>query len=179
MRQRFIGLLLFAALFTIPAHADPLTVTFISSSLTGSPGETLIFSGFLTNTGASDVYLNGAGINLAGFDVSAIDLTDFLVLDWPVTPLAAGASTDAFDFFSVTIPSGFDSGIYYGSLDVQGGATLDDDDVLGSAAFKVGVEEVSSTPEPGGLSLLGIGSLTLFGFLWLHRRNGTNWAPFR
>src|ERR1022692_1275080 len=154
MPLRFIGFLLFAILLTIPVHAGVVTVNFTSLELYGMPGDMLTFGGTLVNPG-SPVYINGASLNLAVFDPSDYDLTPF-VLNAPWTPLADGDSTAPFDFFTVTIPPGFADGEYAGTLFVYGGATLDDDAVLGSGLFTVGAGvPAAGVPEPGSLLLLG------------------------
>jgi len=152
--MKLIGYFLVAILIAIPACADVITMSFTSSELYGSPNDMLTFGGTLENSG-SPVYINAATVNLEGFDPSALDLSDFL-LNVPWTPLADGDSVGPFDFFTVTIPAGFADGEYNGSLIVQGGATMDDDAVLGSATFKVDVgPETSGVPEPAATLLWG------------------------
>lgn len=155
MPLRFIGFLLLAILLTIPVHADVITVNFIASELYGTPVDTLTFGGTLVNTTDSTLYINGATVNLAGFDQSDYALTDLLNV-WPWT-VDAGASSDPFDFFIVTIPPGFADGEFDGTLIVQGGANPDDDAPLGNGSpFTVGVGvPAAGVPEPGSLLLLG------------------------
>jgi hypothetical protein len=78
--------------------------------------------------------------------------------------LKAGDSIGLADFFTLTIPDGFTSGSYSGTLVVQGGASGESDDTLGSASFQFNVQDAgSSVPEPGtlGLTALSIGALAL------------------
>lgn len=150
MSKHFIGYPLLAILLTVPASAD-VTVGFTSISLSGWAGQTLTFGGTLTNETDSTVSIGGAGLNLAGFDETDYDLTDFLT--YAPWTLDAGETSGAFDFFTVTIPSGLSADSYAGTLVVQGG--IDGNDTLGSAGFTVEVEpEVAGVPEPGAWLLL-------------------------
>jgi hypothetical protein len=159
MRLSSIGLLLLAILLTIPAHAGVITVTFTLASQYGSPGDTLTYEGTLLNTGSA-VYINGAAfsnIDNPPFDPTTYDLEDYFLVNAPLTSMADGESTSAFEFFTLTIPAGTPDGTYHGTLLVQGGEIqFESDDPLGSASFTVQVgPEVAGVPEPGTCLLLG------------------------
>jgi hypothetical protein len=97
-------------------------------------------------------------MNLASFDPSDYDPTDFL-LNAPFT-LDVGVTSGDFDFFTVTIPAGFTPDVYIGSLDVQGGPTSSDFNDLGSGDFTVNVTG-SAAPEPASWGLLPLGLAAL------------------
>jgi len=154
MRPQFISFLLFAILVTFPVHAGTIAVNFDSPELYGSPADTLTFSGTLINSG-STVYINGADFNIEAFGLADYSLDDFMSYALLLPPLNDGDSSGPFSFFTVTIPAGFADGAYAGTLTVKGGATVDDDAVLGSGSFTVRVgQEVTAVPEPGYLLLL-------------------------
>jgi hypothetical protein len=123
--------------------ADIVSVSLVSSTLTGAPGDILTFQGTLTNNSGADIFINGAGITLAGFGPFDSDVTDFILN--ATGTLSNGSSVGPTDFFTVTIPGQFATGQYPGILSVQGGPTLNDDTVLGTAAFQANVDTV---PEP-------------------------------
>ncbi len=125
--------LLFAAL----AWSDTLTVTLDSVQVSATPGGAVTFSGTITNNSSASVSINGVGLNLANFDPTNYDATPFL-LNAPVTLAAGGTSAD-FAFFTVSIPNGFSPGVYVGSMDVQGGATSTDFNLLGTGDFALNV----------------------------------------
>lgn len=166
--KQILNLALFFAIFCFAANADSIAVVFDSVQLTGAPGDTLTFSGSLTNNDTSTDYINGVGLNLAGFDVTDYDDSDFL-FDAPIS-LDPTVDSGSFDFFTVTIPAGFAPGIYVGTLNVDGGTDPSDGLVIGSADFSVNVE--SSVPEPASFALVVLGGTSLLGVRM--RRNGRN-----
>ena len=139
-------------LLVLPGWADIISVD-LMSPLSGSPGDTLTFQGTLNNDSGGDLWINEVGINLAGFDPSALDPTDFILNATGLLP--AGTSLGPADFFAVIIPDPFLGGPYVGVITVQGGATADDDAVLGTANFEVDVSSAAATvPEPNALPLI-------------------------
>ena len=148
-------LLLAVTLLALAAtgRADTITAVFLSPVQTGAPGDPLTFGGTITNNAGTDLYINGAGITVAGFGEDDTDLSPFIL---NVTGLLAdGASIGPFDFFTLAIPGSFAPGLYGGTMVVQGGATGDDDAVLGVAQFEVDVQDGggSQIPEPASLAL--------------------------
>lgn len=152
--------LIITALMTSPLLcADTIAVTFSAGTLIGTPGNILTFEGTITNTSGADVFINGAGITLAGFGPSDTDATDFILNTTGL--LGMGASIGPTNFFTVTIPSQFATGQYPGVFAVQGGPTVSDDTVLGTVPFQVNV----NAPEPSTFSL-SITALLVTFFSW-------------
>jgi hypothetical protein len=119
----------------------------------------LTFQGTLTNNSGADIFINGAGITLAGFGPADSDVTDFIL---NATGLLSNASSvGPTDFFTVTIPGQVAMGQYPGIFSIQGGPTLNDDTVLGTATFQANVNTV---PEPSSLSLMT--AVLLVAFFW-------------
>src|SRR5579884_1777 len=101
-------------------HADPVTISLDNSTLSGTPGALLSFSGTLTNTTASPVFLNGADFSIANPDLTS-DATPFL-LNAPAS-LNASQTTASMELFDIGIPNPFPSGPgnYSGFFDIFGG----------------------------------------------------------
>jgi hypothetical protein len=72
-----LGIVLFVV--TGVGQADVIDITLNSALLAGDPGSALIFGGTLTNADGSTVFLNGAGLNLAGFSPANEDTSPFFV----------------------------------------------------------------------------------------------------
>ena len=160
MRLLFIGSLLLTISSALPVHAGAITVNFTFADQSGSVGDTLTYAGTLDYSGSEPAYINGAGLNLESFDGSAYGLTDEFfqfILNAPLNPPLSDGASLPFDFFTVAIPPGFADGTYAGTLDILGGPTTDDTDLLGSGSFTVQVvpAEVGGVPEPGSCLLLG------------------------
>jgi hypothetical protein len=146
-----------SVLLALPACADIIDVG-LTSPLSGSPADTLTFEGTLANDSGGDLWINEVGLNLAGFDPSDLDPTDFILNATGL--LANGTSLGPVDFFAVTIPDPFVAGPYEGVITVQGGATADDDAVLGTANFEVDVNSAAATvPEPNAVPIILIVAL--------------------
>jgi hypothetical protein len=139
--------------------ADIISVSLVSSTLTSAPEDILTFQGTLTNNSGADLFINGAGITLAGFGPFDSDVTDFILNATGM--LSNGSSVGPTDFFTVTIPDQFATGLYPGILSVQGGPTLNDDALLRTVNFQV---NVNSVPEPSGFVLMMAAILLLLFF---------------
>jgi hypothetical protein len=151
MKSRFCAV----AAFLVSAGmctADAITITLMPGTLTGSPGSVINFGGTLENTTGSTVFLNSAGINLAGgFSPADLDTSPFFA-NAPFF-LLANEVTVAIDLFTIHIPHPFAGGSYPGTFTVLGG--LDDaaQDIIGSANFTI---EVNSVPEPNSGAMVGL-----------------------
>jgi len=131
-RLLVILLVLTAAL----GNAASLDFTFTSSLLYTEPGIPVTFSGTLTNTGATNVYINGDTVTSA----LPFDDTPFL-LGAPVFLAPAGLFTGP--LFTIFVPPGTPLGLYTGTFSVLGGDSPGASDPLTTAAFGVQV-----VPEP-------------------------------
>jgi hypothetical protein len=141
-------------LFAGSAFSAPLTITFASSLLTASRGQTVTFTATLTNTTAAPLFLNGDAFNVAP-PLLANDLK-FLV-NFPLSLIAGQVFTaPAFD---ITVPLTAPFGTYAGQFDVLGGANANASTTIGTATFAV-----ANIPEPAtfGSSLVALGCAVLF-----------------
>jgi hypothetical protein len=152
MKTGYLVLILLIGLAAVSANAGTITVSLLSPTLGGSPGDVLQFYGTLTNTTNADVFLNADNLNLTGFDPSAIDDSPFFT-NAPLF-LDPNGATGNIELFDVTIPDPFAAGGYDGMFEVLGGADGNAQDTLGSASFTVQVELGAAVPEPSSLSLV-------------------------
>ena len=127
------------------ASASPILISLDNPNQTSAPGFTLSFTGTLTNTTAATLFINSDSFNLN----SALTGDDSPFLNnAPVSLDPPNPSLD-FQMFTVTLPAGTAPGQYLGDLTVLGGATADDQTVLGDVAFSV----IVPTPEPSAMWL--------------------------
>lgn len=149
---RFLAAVIFI-LFSGICHADTISINLASTLLSGSPGSAITFSGNLSNSTGSTLFLNSAGINLAGpFSPTDEDTSPFFT-NAPLF-LAGADSTLIIDLFTIDIPNTSIVGPYSGTFSVLGGVDGNAQDTLGSANFTVQVSNGSSVPEPSSRSLL-------------------------
>ncbi|MBV9848564.1 MAG: PEP-CTERM sorting domain-containing protein [Armatimonadetes bacterium] len=155
MKNRSFLLTLIAVMLLAPGAARAqLLFSLNPAALTGGPGQTLTFNGTLTNTGTSPVYLNGLFLTGLTTDFT-MDPSLFLNNTPPL--LASGASiTD--DLFTVDCGPAPPVGDWVGSATVIGGADANAQDAVATQNFLVSIPpNVQTVPEPGTLSLLGLG----------------------
>ena len=162
MKKFYLVLLLMAALACVPTQANPLVISLDSPTLTGSPGSEVQFFGTLTNTTGADLYLNADSFNLAGFDPTAIDDGPFFT-NAPLF-LTPGANTGDIGLFNITIPNPFATSSYPGTFQILGGATGDDQTIIGTADFAVQVQAASAVPEPSSLGMVALAAALLVVF---------------
>lgn len=112
------------------------------------------FFGTLTNKTGQDLFLNADNFNLSGLDASSIDDGPFFV-NTPSGFLGPNESTGDIGLFNVTIPDPLAGGDYVGALQILGGTSLDDQDPIGAATFRLRVEGgTNAVPEPSFKPLL-------------------------
>jgi hypothetical protein len=144
-------------------RADTIGIALTSGLLSGPPGSALTFNGTLSNLTGSTVFLNSAGINLAGAFIPADEDTSPFFMNAPLS-LAGNGATPSIDLFTIAIPSPFAFGAYAGTFTVLGGANANSQDTLGSASFTVQVGSAAAAPEPGTWSLFIAASFALLVF---------------
>jgi hypothetical protein len=160
--KRVLGsFFLFTSLFVCLADASVIDVQLTNSSLTGAPGDTLIFYATLTNPSSTDtIYLNGAGSTASSpflnIDTSPFDANAPLFL-------APGATSGPFELFDVLIDPAATDGPYTGSfVTILGGADAGAFDDLADISFDVNVSSSqASVPEPGTIPLVAAALLAL------------------
>ena len=131
------------------ANPYPLTIVLDSPFQVGVSGQTLDFTGTITDPATNGVSLGGDSFTISGL----LRVNDNgYVNNAPFTLNATQTSGDI-DLFTVTITPGTPAGIYAGVFDILNGNS-----VVGEVDFDIDV-----TPEPGTILLLGTGLLLLAG----------------
>lgn len=127
------------------------------------PGSSISWSGTLTNTGASDLFINGDQILVNPSDPFTIDDTPLLT---PVQlfPLTAGSSYTGL-LFTLTAPSFILNKNYTGSLTLLGGTDTFTTNPIGTQNFSF-----RAVPEPGATGLLVGVALTGAGIMLRRRK---------
>lgn len=161
---------LLACFSVLPAaHAQapyPLSLTFTSPNQTVGPGGALHFTGTLTNTSSSLVFLNSDSVSFNA-PVAGLTLDDSPFLTNAPMFLAAGPIGSSYtgDFFDVMVSPSAVAGTYQGTFDVLGGGDTGTYDIVGSQTFFVSVPEAvpeaSTTVSMGLLLALGGGGLMI------------------
>lgn len=129
-----------SAAYAGPMMSPPLGVNLDITPLVGYPGETLTFSGTLTDNTGSTLFINSDSLS---FEINgAADDLPFKS-NAPISIDAGDTSAD-FGMFEVNIPGGQAIGPYTGLFTVLGGTDGTQLNNLGSAQFEVDV----MTPEP-------------------------------
>ena len=169
--------MLLLALTALPAaHAQaPLDLEFNNSgSLIGNPGDTLFFTGVLSNMTGSDVFINGDSLTFNGPAPGlALDDSPFAP---PVSLGAMGSGSDVYSgsFFDVLIDPSAQAGTYSGTFLVTGGANGNASDELTDPmkeSFSVTVP-ANPAPVPEASSVVSLGLLLALGGagLWSVKR---------
>jgi hypothetical protein len=140
-----------------PARAE-LLFTLDQPAQSGLPGARLTFSGTLTNTGESTLFLNSNAFQVE----QGLTLDDAPFLDVPES-LAANQSFFGTIFF-VDIDSSAEFRTHLGSFSIIGGETSTSETILSTQDFAVSV-----VPGPSALSTALMGA-TLSTFLLRRRR---------
>jgi hypothetical protein len=90
-----------AGLFAQGARTEPLTLNVLEPSRVANPGDTLIFSGTITNSTALDLQATDLFLNFSGFDFNVVDVVQLLgTTDFT---LNNGDTTEVVDLFSFAL----------------------------------------------------------------------------
>jgi hypothetical protein len=151
----------------VSARAGSLIVLDLAAQ-TGSPGDTLVFEGILSNSGLDTLFLNSVQFSLAG-NAFTPNFTDPFINNVPIS-LSPGESTSLIELFNVLLNDPFTDppGTYDGTYALLGGIDDTAQIVVGSADFTVTVNAASAVPEPSLLPVLAGGLACLIA---LRRRN--------
>jgi hypothetical protein len=152
MRRTPIGILL---LFCLVAPGfGQLQVLLDDPNQWGAPGDTLTFTGSLSNVDIEPDFLNGASLTLD--DPGLLGDTTFFNVFAPLS-LDPGVSSGSIPLFTIAIdPFTVAPGLYQGEFDVTGGPGQSDSSLLGTADFTITV-----TPEPHSTALILCAGLTI------------------
>jgi hypothetical protein len=158
MKKLLLPLLPLLMLLT-PANAGASVAVLLDApNQTGAPGETLTFTGVITNLDLlNPVYLNSFDLNLAGIDFVTDGFSAFFDPSFPISLPGGGSSSDI-TLFTVALnnPLVGPPGVYVGSYALVGGADGNAQEVLGSVDFSI-----QTVPEPATWALFGVGALLL------------------
>jgi uncharacterized repeat protein (TIGR01451 family) len=131
--------------------ADDVSVTIADPSQTATPGQTVDFTGTITNDIEDTADFT---LSFSGFDSS--NLTPNSLLSSPFS-IGEGASTSTIDLFSVTLNSTIAPGTYPVDFLLQGRGS-DPPNEIRDADGEVTITAV--TPEPSTMWLVAIGLIT-------------------
>lgn len=154
---RFLAVLAAAALFSVPAFADSLTLTLLNPNQSIPAGQTSTFNATVTSTSASTIFLNGDSFSISG--PFTLDDSDFFN-NFPFALSPGQSFTGA--LFTLTDTASAGTSVYIGSFTLLGGANPNASLALGSATFPAAANAV--TPEPSSLMLLATGASALMTF---------------
>jgi hypothetical protein len=159
MRKHSFAILLGMALCSGAAQAAAVQVDFLSTSLTGAPGDTLQFFATLTNTTGADITIVGASTSSVSPFLSIDPSPLFFNFILPGGVLPAGQSTAQFEIFDILVDPAAPFGAYVGN----GVSILDDSfNSVADTSVDVILPAPANTPEPGtALLLLGAGGAML------------------
>lgn len=160
--------LLVSALLMAAAAQAGVIITFDQPSQTALPGDLLIFSGSIQNTGMDEIFLNSDSPGFTGDNVNFTFEDNFFV-NVPVS-LAGGQTASGINLFQILVSPSFAAsfGTYTGNYVLIGGADGEAQDVLANAEFGVTVD--AGVPEPATTTLVGCAALMLIARRSLRRR---------
>lgn len=144
------------------AHAD-LLFELTQASQSGTPGSEVFFSGTLTNTGSSALFLNGIQFNFDSLGNAVLSGDDSVFFTNVPPSLAASGNPSASytgSIFGVNIAGNAPTGTYTGTVTITGGADSSTNSPLAAQNIQI---RVTPTPEAGTLFTLTLGFVFLTG----------------
>jgi len=163
----FRFLALFSFLTGAPIWAS-VALQLTATTQDASPGQTIVFGGFITNNYPEIVDLNGINISLAG--PFTFDVSPFFDFSAPLSVDGNGSSTIVYDWFTVTVADPYNDslGVVSGTITLLGGVQGPNgydpvvQDLLATVEFSVNVVAgdpgTSNVPEPATPLLLIVGA---------------------
>ena len=163
------GILSAAGLALAPAaaHAQAFTLTFAPATQTVLPGLSTTFSGTITNTTASALYINGDSVDPLASGLSVDDTPFYNTFGGTPVLLGAGQTYTLTDLFTVTDTTAA-IGTYQGQYAIYGGADPAAGDQFGFQTFTV---NVPLAPVPEASTSLSFAALLAGGAaMWAFKR---------
>lgn len=151
------------------AHAD-LLFELTQVSQTGSPGSEVFYSGTLTNTGSSALFLNGIQFNFDSLGNAVLSGDDNVFFNnVPASLAASGNANSSYSgsIFGVNIAGNASPGDYTGTVTITGGADSSATSPLAAQNIQI---KVTPAPEAGTLFSLALGFVFLTGAALRRRR---------
>lgn len=151
-------------LIATPAAQAQVVFQLTPPAQVGNPGDTLHFTGILTNLGTSTVYLFGDSATLTGPGLTLDDTPFFLDGPTSLAPMGEDGDTYQGGFFDVNIDSlTAVPGVYTGTFALTGGDDPSSTDPLASQDFRVTVPGSNNAPVPEASTLVSLGLMLLLG----------------
>jgi len=140
------------------AHAQ-LTLTLDNSTQSVLQGQTITFSGTLTNTGDQILYLNGDGVDIVATELTSSDAR--FLSNAPLFLYPHGAAGDHWSggLFDISATSNTLPYLYHGTFAVSGGSDALASDELSRVSFTVNVTSPNPTPAPSALTTALMGTI--------------------
>jgi hypothetical protein len=163
--NRALCLIVLLAL-SVAASQASILIAFDNPFQIGKPGNTLTFTGVVSNGGSGTVFLNSDTLNLLGGNFAVNDL---FFSNVPIS-LDPGQSSGTIDLFEVHVSDPFPDapGLYTGTYSVLGGVDFNAQVVVGQSDFSVTVNPV---PEPASMPLVTGALVASMCILWSRRNS--------
>jgi hypothetical protein len=157
---------LLVGFFGAPAAHAQLNFALTPAGQAGNPGDTLQFTGTLSNPTASEVFLNGDSYSGLPAGLTLDDTPFFSNAPLSLQPAGSmdgsGNPTDSYTggFFNIAIDPSVTPGTYTGTFAITGGADSNASDTVATEDFSV---TVNPSPVPEASSVISFGLLLALG----------------